>query len=280
MDRSNSYSQFNIFSCSRSLSREIRSVWTAGNDCNRQRFTSNEFETFLQRNGIRHITTAPYHPASNCLAERAVQVVKARLKKNKNGTFRSRLSVTLASYRLTPHATTGKAPCELLIGRRYRSRLDLLRPNTAEKVEKQLLKQKQNHDTTVKLRKFDTGDKVFVRNPLNENKWIPGVIVSSQGNVSYSVQLDAGRIRKCHVDQLRERHAQMKLTTVPPPVVDIPVSRDPVTESVDGTEPSLEQNTQSETEPPVDSRDESEPARKQYTPRVRKPVQRYDPSFE
>ena len=155
-------------------------------------FTSNEFETFLQRNSIRHIITAPYHPALNGLAERAVQVVKAGLKKNKNGTFRSRLSVTLASYRLTPHATTGKATCELLTGRRYRSRLDLLRPNTAEKAEKQLLK--QNHDTTVKLRKFDTGDKVFVRNPLNGNKWIPGVIVSSQGNVSYSVQLDAGRI--------------------------------------------------------------------------------------
>ena len=94
-------------------------------------FTSNEFETFLQRNGIRHI---PYQPASNDLAERAVQVVNTGLKKNKNGTFRSRLNVTLASYRLTPHATTGKAPCELLIGRRHHSRLDLLRPNTAERV--------------------------------------------------------------------------------------------------------------------------------------------------
>ena len=124
---------------------------------------------------------------------------------------------------------------------------------------------------------------MFVRNPLNGNKWIPGVKVSSQGNVSYSVQLDAGRIRKFHVDQLRERHAQMKLTTVPkfhvdqlrerhaqmklttvpPPVVDFPVSRDLATESVDGIEQSLEQNTQPENEPPVDLWDESEPARKQ-----------------
>ena len=162
-------------------------------------FTSNEFEIFLQRNGIRHITTAPYHTASNGLVERAVQVVKAGLKKNKNSTFR-------CSYCLTPHATTGKASCELLIGSRYHSRLDLLQPNTADKVEKPLLKQKQNHDTTVKLRKFDTGDKVIVQNPLRGNKRISEVIVSSQGNVSYSVQLDAGRIQKCHVNQLRERH--------------------------------------------------------------------------
>ena len=36
-------------------------------------FTSNEFKNFVQQNGIRHSTCAPYHPATNGLAERAVQ---------------------------------------------------------------------------------------------------------------------------------------------------------------------------------------------------------------
>ena len=39
-------------------------------------FTSVEFQEFMKRNGIRHITSAPYHPATNGLAERTVQTFK------------------------------------------------------------------------------------------------------------------------------------------------------------------------------------------------------------
>ena len=43
-------------------------------------FISDEFANFTKANGIKHIRTAPYHPASNGLAERFVQSLKQSLK--------------------------------------------------------------------------------------------------------------------------------------------------------------------------------------------------------
>ena len=37
-------------------------------------FTSKEFQSFMMKNGIINKRSSPYHPATNCLAERAVQV--------------------------------------------------------------------------------------------------------------------------------------------------------------------------------------------------------------
>ena len=65
-------------------------------------FTSEEFGTFCKRNGIRHKTSAPYYPASNGLAERAVPVVKAGLRKNKRGSMDLRLAQILFKYRSQP----------------------------------------------------------------------------------------------------------------------------------------------------------------------------------
>ena len=43
-------------------------------------FTSDDFKRFLEANGIKHVTLAPYHPSTNGLAERAVQIVKRGLR--------------------------------------------------------------------------------------------------------------------------------------------------------------------------------------------------------
>ena len=43
-------------------------------------FTSADFSNFMTKNGIKHLKTAPYHPVTNGLAERAVQTFKTAMK--------------------------------------------------------------------------------------------------------------------------------------------------------------------------------------------------------
>ena len=165
-------------------------------------FVSAEIEAFFESNGIKHITSAPYHPASNGLAERAVQIVKRGLKKITQGSMRSRLAKTLFTYCLTPQTTTGISPGELLLGRCPRSRLDLLKPHTAERVERSQIKQKEQHDSKSRERKLNIGNNVFVKNYHHGDKWLPGVIQKKTGPVSFVVRLTDGRLRCCHQDQL------------------------------------------------------------------------------
>jgi hypothetical protein len=137
-------------------------------------FVSQEFEEFLRKNGIKHTTSAPYHPASNGLAERAVQIVKRGLKKVTEGTMSSRLAKILLAYRVTPQTTTGMAPAEPLLGRRPRTRLDLLKPHTAERVEWKQQEQKERHDSRGKSRTFRIGDPIFLKNYGAGSRWLPG----------------------------------------------------------------------------------------------------------
>jgi len=51
---------------------------------NGPQLTADTFEEFCKQHGIKHITTAPFHPASNGLAERFVQMFKLTVIKNIN----------------------------------------------------------------------------------------------------------------------------------------------------------------------------------------------------
>ena len=56
-------------------------------------FTGEEMGEFMKENGIRHIRSPPYHPASNGLVERPVQTFKEGMKRLKSGTLNTRLSL-------------------------------------------------------------------------------------------------------------------------------------------------------------------------------------------
>ena len=73
-------------------------------------FTSAEFAEFMKNNGIIHIKSAPYHPSTNGLAERAVQTFKQGVAKISGNTVQERISKFLFTYRISPHSVTGVAP--------------------------------------------------------------------------------------------------------------------------------------------------------------------------
>ena len=58
---------------------------------NASNFTNEEFETFSRKNGVKHVKTPPYHPASNGLVERAVQTFKSGMKKLTEGSVQMKV---------------------------------------------------------------------------------------------------------------------------------------------------------------------------------------------
>ena len=112
-------------------------------------FTSSEFQQFLTQNGIKHIKTAPYHPATNGLAERAVQTFKEGMKKIQEDNIETRVANFLFHYRNIPHSTTGVSPAELLLKRQPITLLNIMRPSLTEVVHSKQHQQKETHDKQV-----------------------------------------------------------------------------------------------------------------------------------
>ena len=95
---------------------------------------SAEFKSFIDGNGINHITTPAYHQSSNGMAERAIHTLKRGLRKNnvKPNHFQKQVDEYLRMYRATPNQN-GVSPSELFLGRRINIPLDLIRPTKMSK---------------------------------------------------------------------------------------------------------------------------------------------------
>ena len=152
---------------------------------NGAQFVSEEFQAFVRSNGIRHITSAPYHPATNGLAERAVQTSKQALRSMHQSSkpVKEKLAKFLIAYRNTPHSTTGVSPTQLLLGRPLRTRLDLVKPNLNLKMVNQQHQQsiRAANEKGRQCRQLEVGDSVMSRDYRRDLKWRSGMIVKKTG---------------------------------------------------------------------------------------------------
>ena len=135
-----------------------------------------------------------------------MQTLKNVLKKDPGGiSLETQISRFLFWYRITPHSTTGVASAELLIGRRPRSRLDVLHPDI---VRKRQSDQKEGHDQHCRQRELSAGEAVWVKNHTTGRAWLPGTIVRELSRQKFQISLEDGRVVDRHIDHVRHRVTQ------------------------------------------------------------------------
>ena len=159
-------------------------------------FTSYHMQQFYLRYGITHVTTAPYHPASNGIAERFVRSFKEAMAKAAHTGQTDKAAAVrsfLRAYRWTPHTSTGLAPANMMLQHSVRTDLDRMRPSTPSSPAQQPA--------------FFVGQPVWALQFAggHRSRWVPAVITRSIGSIVYEVTLSTGQIVKRHANQLRNR---------------------------------------------------------------------------
>lgn len=179
---------------------------------NGTRFVSEEFKAFVRSNGIHHITSAPYHPATNGLAERAVQTFTQALLSMYQSLkpVKEKLATFLIAYRNSPHSTTGLNPAQLLLGRPLRTCLDLVKPNLNRKMVNQQHQQsiRAANEKGRQRRQLEVGVSVMSRHYRGDLKWRSGLIVNKTDPLMYEVQVAPWIIWRRHIDQLKPRSGE------------------------------------------------------------------------
>ena len=89
---------------------------------NGPQFDSRDMKELASTYGFQHITSSPYYPLSNGLAERMVKTVKSLLRDTSDP------YLALLSYRAIPLSWCNYSPYELLMGRRVKTDI----PQTAD----------------------------------------------------------------------------------------------------------------------------------------------------
>ena len=167
---------------------------------NGPQLVSKEFEDFLQRNGIKHIVTAPYKPSTNGAAERAVGSLKNLLKASRGR--KVNLPNFLMAYRSTPQSSTSRSPAELMLGRPLRNRMDLLKPDFYHEVRSKQQEQVEHSQTAhSRNRSLEVGETVLVRDYRGAQRWREGEVNDRLGSKHYLIQVQE-QVWRRHIDQV------------------------------------------------------------------------------
>ena len=174
------------------FSQEYGSPTTLVSD-NGPQFTSHYFADMMKKWNIKHIFSPPYHPQSNGLAERGVQLVKDRLKKMNVQPNAIDLYMALATigrvHGLTPHSSTDRPPFELI----KLGTLPPLFPSLVQDINKtsELTVTRHCTDKLRKRKSFSEGELVIVYDNFTKLSY-EAVVSEILGTNNYLVLSDNG----------------------------------------------------------------------------------------
>ena len=119
------------------------------------------------------------------------------------GSTQTKLSKFLMKCRNTAHSTTGKTPATLFMGRKLRTRLDLINPAIRKHVtDKQVSQAKPIGAIASNVRQLFIGQAVSVRSYRGKKKWIHRIVRARTGPLSYQIEVVPNVIWRRHIDQL------------------------------------------------------------------------------
>ena len=134
------------------------------------------FGDWCKANGIRHVTSSPFHPQSNGRAEAAVKNMKKLLQKTSEE--RSSFLTALAEFRGMPRED-GPSPNKMLFGRELRGQLPRLHASPLLPAQEEGARDRQSADEKAavkfnaharELPELHVGQRVVVQDPVT-NEW-------------------------------------------------------------------------------------------------------------
>lgn len=154
-------------------------------------FNSADFKEFLHNRGISHVTSSPYYPQSNGMAERAVQESKKLMTKCSYGT--PDYYDALLEWRNTPRDGVLGSPVERLMNRHTRTEIpthpSLLQGTSTDpsKVQQRLRDKQQTHQRYYNkgakpLPELHAGEDVYLQDQ-ERGTWKPAVIVQDDEGI-------------------------------------------------------------------------------------------------
>jgi hypothetical protein len=196
-------------------------------------FNNQMVEKLLEKFGIKHVFSTPYHPQTNGLVERFNRTLCESLSKlvKQTNEWDQYIAPVLFAYRTSKHSTTKISPFYLINGREAKLPVDNLSDNLEQinqrifmlindlphvreeakiKVQESQIKQKEYHDQKIKKEiNFEIGDKVLYYNAAKEKQWTgkldskwkgPFYIHQIKQNGAYQLRTIEGKVLRVPVN--------------------------------------------------------------------------------